>query len=155
IVKCLLEKEDTKGERIYITGNIYDGNGNTIPDALIELWQADSKGYYRANPINQKNDGFAGFGRLGTGTNPKHKFTFETIKPAAVAAGEAPHINVILFMRGSLHQLYTRMYFADEINNNDPLLNSVEPSRKQTLIAQREEVNGRTIYHFDIHMQGE
>ena len=154
IVNGSLISDETEGERIYITGNIFDGNGNTISDAIIELWQANNMGQYRTIPINHKNDGFSGIGRLGTGTNAKHTFTFTTIKPGSIE-GQAPHINVIIFMRGSLHQLYTRMYFSDEVNENDPLLVSIDATRRQTLIAQRKEVNGITQYHFDIHMQGE
>lgn len=154
IVNDTLLSDDTEGERIYITGSIYDGNSNTISDAMIELWQADGTGNYRALPINKKSDGFTGFGRLGTGTNDKHSFTFKTIKPGSVN-GQSPHINVILFMRGSLHALYTRIYFSDEDNSKDLLLNAVDVTRRQTLIAEHKEVNGITEYHFNIYMQGE
>src|SRR6187401_2549963 len=68
IVNGSLLDKDTEGERIYITGRVYDGKGNTISDAMIELWQADVDGSYRLLPINAKNDGFTGFGRVGTGT---------------------------------------------------------------------------------------
>jgi protocatechuate 3,4-dioxygenase, alpha subunit len=153
IINGALISDDTESERINITGNIYDGNGNTVSDAMIELWQADANGNYRVLPIN-KNDGFTGFGRLGTGTNEKHYFTFKTIKPGSVN-GQAPHINVTLFMRGSLHTLYTRIYFSDENNDHDTLLNAVDATRRQTLIAERKEVNGIVEYHFNICMQGE
>src|SRR3982751_3327596 len=140
LVNNLLIDPDTAGERIFITGHIYDGNGQTIPDALVELWQSDAQGNYRSLPIMKKNDGFTGFGRLGTGTDAQHRFMFTTIKPGSVS-GQSPHINVILFMRGSLHQLYTRLYFSDEfeVNSNDELLNAVPIDRRQTLIAQRKE----------------
>jgi len=154
IVNGELMSDDTEGELIYITGSIYDGKGNTISDAMIELWQADSKGHYRAFAINKKNDDFTGFGRLGTGTNTEHRFTFKTIKPGSVN-GYAPHINVILFMRGSLHALYTRIYFSDEQNDKDILLNTINASRRETLIANRKENSHSIVYHFDIHMQGE
>jgi protocatechuate 3,4-dioxygenase, alpha subunit len=148
---------NTEGVRIFITGRILDGNGNTVNDAMIELWQADPKGQYRLTPINHKNDGFTGFGRLGTGTNAEHRFTFSTLKPASIGEGEAPHINVILFMRGSLHHLYTRLYFSDETKANakDPLLKAVKANRRNTLIAQRKDVNGQIFYTFDIRIQGE
>jgi protocatechuate 3,4-dioxygenase alpha subunit len=155
IINASVVDEEATGERIIITGNIYDGSGNTIPDAMIELLQTDDKGKYRTIPINKKNDGFTGLGRVGTGTDAKHKYTLSTIKPAPIAEGHAPYINVILFMRGSLLHLYTRMYFSDEVNDNDPLLNSVDAARRQTLIAHREDANGRTFYRFDIRMQGE
>jgi len=154
IVNGSLLSNDTAGERIHITGSIFDGNSNTISDAMIELWQADANGNYRTLPVNKKNDGFTGFGRLGTGTNDAHSFTFETIKPGALS-GQSPHINAILFMRGSLQALYTRIYFSDEANDHDSLLNAVDNARRQTLIAERKEVNGMVVYEFDIYMQGE
>jgi protocatechuate 3,4-dioxygenase, alpha subunit len=141
---------------IHITGRIFDGAGNSIPDAVIELWQADENGQYRTSPIQGKNDGFTGFGRLGTGTNAAHRFTFKTVKPASVN-GEAPHIDMIVFMRGLLLHLHTRLYFSDEItaNGKDELLNSVENNRRNTLIANKIEVDGAVFYEFDIYLQGE
>lgn len=157
IVNGLLLHPDLESERIFITGNIYDGNGNTIHDAMIELWQADEQGCYRSTSIAQKNDGFTGFGRQGTGTDVQHRFRFTSVKPGSVGKGQAPHINVILFMRGSLHQLYTRIYFSDEeeANSKDALLQQIPEERRNTLIAQRKEYPGRTEYHFNIYMQGE
>ena len=150
------DDESVKGERIFITGSILDGNGNTINDAMIELWQADPKGQYRLNPIQHKNDGFTGFGRLGTGTNPEHRFTFTTIKPGSVN-GQAPHIDVLLMMRGSLRNLYTRLYFSDNMaaNEQDDLFKSIPENRRKTLIANRLEANGFIFYEFNIRMQGE
>src|SRR5215210_431932 len=84
IVNASLVDEEVAGEPIIITGNIYDGSGNTIPDALIELLQADDIGTFRTIPINKKNDGFTGLGRVGTGTDAKNRFTFSTIKPGAI-----------------------------------------------------------------------
>jgi protocatechuate 3,4-dioxygenase, alpha subunit len=157
LINSNLTDVNTEGVRIFITGRILDGNGNTINDAMIELWQADPKGQYRLTPINHKNAGFTGFGRLGTGTNAEHRFTFSTLKPASISEGQAPHINVILFMRGSLRHLYTRLYFSDETKANakDPLLIAVKPNRRNTLIAQRKDVNGQIFYTFDIKIQGE
>ena len=136
----------TEGERVYITGKIYDGNGATIPDAMIEL--------YQENLLleNQKQ----GFGRLGTGTTADHSFTFTTLKPTPID-GQAPSINVILFMRGSLRHLYTRLYFSDEIeaNSQDNVLNSIPEERYNTLIANKLEKNGQVFYEFNIRMQGE
>lgn len=157
IINGFLLDPAEEGERIYITGNVLDGNGNSIPDALIELWQADSNGIYRTLPVSKKNDGFTGFGRLGTGTHATHKFSFVSIKPGSTGELQAPHINVILFMRGSLLPLYTRIYFSDEeeTNSKDELLNVIEPARRETLIAQRVERPGLVEYIFDIYIQGE
>ena len=146
----------TAGERIYITGIVFDGNGASILDAVVELFQADANGQYRTTPIQHKNDGFTGFGRLGTGTNPEHRFTFTTIKPGSVN-GQAPHIDVLLMMRGSLRNLYTRLYFSDNMaaNEQDDLFKAVPENRRKTLIANRLEVNGLVFYEFNIRMQGE
>lgn len=138
---------------IYITGNVYDGNGNTIHDAMVELWQADAKGDYVKEYLPKLS--FKGLGRYGTGTDAQHRFVFKTVKPGA-AAGQAPHIHLMVFMRGSLHMLYTRIYFEDEAaNENDPLLLSVEPERRATLVAAKTNNTTRQEYCFNIHMQGE
>ena len=146
----------TAGDRIYITGTVFDGNGASILDAVVELFQADANGQYRTTPIQHKNDGFTGFGRLGTGTNPEHRFTFTTIKPGSVN-GQAPHIDVLLMMRGSLRNLYTRLYFSDNMaaNEHDDLFKAVPENRRKTLIANRLEVNSLVFYEFNIRMQGE
>ena len=157
-------------ERICLTGRVMDGHGSPIPDAIVELWQADPMGQYRTAPFSPKDDSgteFAGFGRLGTGTQPGAVFQFDTLKPGCVQSGSigdgsarprsAPHINVLLFMRGSLRSLYTRLYFSDEeaANAQDALLNAVPEDRRHTLIAHRREANGQVVYTFDIWMQGE
>jgi protocatechuate 3,4-dioxygenase, alpha subunit len=145
----------TEGTRIVITGCVYDGQGKVVPDAMIELWQVDGSGKYRTTPLEKERENFIGFGRLGTGTQPGSQFRFTTVKPGALD-GQAPHINVILFMRGSLLHLYTRIYFEDEKSNEkDPLLSSVPGERRHTLIAKRSSRNGETEYRFDMHMQGD
>jgi protocatechuate 3,4-dioxygenase, alpha subunit len=145
--------EKVQGERIRITGQVLDGDGVPVPDAMIEVWQADATGRY---PDASRQDGFTGFGRVGTGTNPQNRFWFDTIKPGATPDGQAPHLNVVVFMRGLLSHLYTRIYFSDEdaLSTSDPVLNSVDEARRQTLIAKREETLAGTVYRFDIHMQG-
>ncbi len=146
-------------ERILIKGRIFDGHGVVVPDAVIELWQADPLGLYRTIPIDTQNTetGFTGFGRLGTGTAPENRYSFVTLKPGSRSPHEAPCINVMLFMRGSLRGLYTRLYFSDETeaNTHDTLLSSVDADRRHTLIAQRREQAGQVIYDFDVYMQGE
>jgi protocatechuate 3,4-dioxygenase alpha subunit len=151
----LMVDQRISADRIFITGCVYDGQGKVVPDAMIELWQVDASGKYRNAPLEKDRDNFIGFGRLGTGTQPGNQFTFTTVKPGVID-GQAPHINVILFMRGSLLHLYTRIYFDDEKSNEkDPLLNLVPAERRQTLIAKRTARTGNTEYRFDIHMQGD
>ena len=145
------------GERIRIIGRVIDGAGKPVSDALIEIWQADAEGRY-AHPADPRraNGTFHGFGRFGTGTDPQQRFIFQTIKPGRVDAEQAPHISVIVFMRGLLSHAYTRIYFSDEAeaNHRDPVLSTVPGDRRRTLIAQREESTAATLYHFDIVMQG-
>jgi protocatechuate 3,4-dioxygenase alpha subunit len=145
--------EKIQGERIRITGQVLDGDGTPVSDAMIEIWQTDATGRY---PDASPQDGFTGFGRVGTGTDRRNRFWFDTIKPGATPDGQAPHINVMVFMRGLLSHLYTRIYFSDEnaLNTDDPVLGTVDEARRQTLIAKREETADGAVYRFDIHMQG-
>ena len=150
--------ESVPGEHITLVGRVLDGAGDPVDDALIEIWQADSEGRY-AHPADRRgsNAAFAGFGRFGTGTDPQNRFLFHTVKPGAVDAEQAPHINIIVFMRGLLSHAYTRIYFSDEAEANarDPVLLGVPAERRPTLIARRDEKAAAATYHFDIRMQGD
>ncbi|NPC58931.1 protocatechuate 3,4-dioxygenase subunit alpha [Caenimonas sp. S4] len=145
-----------QGQHIVLEGRVLDGDGQPIVDAMVEISQADAQGRYPANIEEVKASGFRAFGRVGTGTDPDQRFVFRTIKPGAEAPGQAPHINVIVLMRGMLLHAFTRVYFSDEAAANaaDAGLNSVPPERRDTLIAQRREEGGLAVYRLDIHMQG-
>lgn len=157
IANSNLVTSDTEGQRIRIEGRVFDGEGKPVSDAMIEIWQADAQGRY-AHPAERRgsNTSFKGFGRCGTGTDPENRYWFDTIKPASVDGGQAPHVNVIVFMRGMLVHAFTRLYFADEadLNSRDPVLLSVLPERRGTLLAERVAAPGGPVYRFDIHMQG-
>lgn len=150
--------DETDGQPIRIVGRVLDGQGQPIGDAMIELWQADGQGRY-AHPADSRNPNasFRGFGRCGTGTDPLNRFVFHTVKPGPTGDGGAPHVTVIVFMRGLLSHAYTRLYFSDEAEANaaDPVLASVPEDRRDTLIARREDTAGGIVYRFDIHMQGD
>ncbi len=158
LVGNVLADADTDGEHIRIEGRVLDGDGTAIDDAMVEIWQADAQGRY-AHPGDPRgsNATFVGFGRVGTGTDPQHRFSFQTIKPGPIGDGSAPHLNVVLFMRGMLSHVYTRIYFSDEqaANAADPVLSQLDETRRGTLIAQREDTAGGPVYRLDIHMQGE
>lgn len=151
----------TEGEHIRIVGQIFDGEGTPIPDALIEFWQANAHGRYN-HPAEQRQDNlldpdFKGFGRVGTGTSDDPTYQLDTVKPGVVGVGQAPHINVVVLMRGLLTHAFTRIYFADEaeLNASDPVLALVPEERRATLIARRDENLPGHTYRFDIRMQGE
>lgn len=129
------------GSRVRIVGAVYDGAGEGVPDAMIEAWQGNC------------------FSRVGTGAGGAFEFT--TIHPSSVPsdlATDAPCIDLVIFARGLLNQLVTRIYLPDErANETDPVLQLVPPARRSTLIAQRgpsqpDEVE--PAYRFDIVLQG-
>ncbi|MEY4382615.1 MAG: protocatechuate 3,4-dioxygenase subunit alpha [Bacteroidota bacterium] len=124
-------------DAIHVTGRVLDGNGDVIPDAMLELWHCDQE--------------HQAFGRFGTGTDASNRFLFSALKPKSVN-GNAPYFTLIVFMRGQLIHSYTRIYFEDEsfLNATDQVLQVVPENRRKTLIASR---NGR-VYTFDVHMQG-
>jgi len=154
-----LAKGASAGEPITVSGTVFDGDGAPVPDAMLELWQANAHGKY-AHPEDRQDkpldQGFMGFGRVPT--DKDGRFSFRTIKPGQVPGRgntmQAPHILVAVFMRGMLKHAYTRIYFSDEAANaSDPVLALVEsPARRQTLIADR--AKGKAEYRWDLHMQG-
>ena len=157
IAGSTLVERETAGNRIRIEGRVLDGQGSPINDAMIEIWQADAQGRY-AHPADGRgsNASFKGFGRCGTGTDAENRFRFDTVKPGAIGDGSAPHVNVIVLMRGMLSHAFTRIYFSDEValNAKDAALATVPADRRDTLIAAREEGPSGPVYRFDIHMQG-
>jgi protocatechuate 3,4-dioxygenase, alpha subunit len=143
---------------ITIVGEVIDGNGDVVPDAIVEVWQANEAGRY-ADPADPRHDlpladGFTGFGRSDTESGG---FSFVTVKPGSVpGAGEAlqaPHLDVAVFARGLLDRLVTRLYFPDEAEANaaDPLLSMLDPADAATLVA----VPDGDGLRFDIRLQGE
>lgn len=156
----VLVNEKTRGERILIEGTVYDGDGAPVPDALVEIWQPDAQGIFNhpADPRQAQADPhFRGFGRSDTVRNGQ--FLFKTVKPGVIAGvngqAQAPYINVRLFSRGLLIHAVTRIYFADEgLNQADPVLRTIDPARRTTLLAQREEFGDLPCYRFDLRLQG-
>jgi protocatechuate 3,4-dioxygenase alpha subunit len=155
---------DTPGERITIEGHVYDGAGAPVKDALIEAWQADGNGVH-PHPEDPRHAevarSFRGWARILTDFRTG-LFSFETIKPGSVMGRngrrQAPHISLWIVARGINIGLQTRLYFDDEAEANaaDPVLSLIEQeNRRGTLIARRETREGRTVYRFDIRLQGE
>ena len=112
-----------------LAGQVFDGSGEAVPDAMIEIWQADAAGRLGPTP----DGGWTGFGRCLTAADGS--FCFTTVKPGPVEADLAPHIDVSIFARGLLQRLVTRIYLPDEpANGDDPVLRSIEdPAVRATL----------------------
>ncbi|MCV3211205.1 protocatechuate 3,4-dioxygenase subunit alpha [Mesorhizobium sp. YC-39] len=136
------------GPRIIVAGRVFDGSAAPVSDAVVELWQADADG----------NHGNA-FGRVacdGTGA-----YRFDTVKPGRVGGPDgklmAPHLTLWIVARGINIGLHTRVYFEDEAeaNETDFVLNRImDVRRRKTLIAVRSDADGKTVYTFDIRLQG-
>ena len=150
------------GERIRVEGQVIDGTGTPVRDAMIEVWQANSDGHY-AHPEGggPVEDGFRGWGRVITDYTTG-AWGFDTIKPGRTRGRniglQAPHLNIWIVARGINIGLNTRMYFDDEpkANAKDPVLNLIEwDVRRASLIAKRSERAGRPVYRFDIRLQGD
>jgi protocatechuate 3,4-dioxygenase alpha subunit len=138
--------EGTPGA-VWLRGRVFDGEGAPVPDALLESWQADPGGRFGGE--------FRGFGRAGT--DDEGRWAILTLKPGPVPSGpdegtQAPHVDLNLFARGLLHQVVTRLYFADEAqaNDADPVFAGLDEPARATLIAQRTDDG----YELDIHLQG-
>jgi protocatechuate 3,4-dioxygenase alpha subunit len=141
-------------EQIWIEGSLIDSNGVPIPDGFLEIWQADSDGRYVQHPPASFAPTAAGFGRIST--SPNGHFRFSTVKPGPVPFDaeqmQAPHLVVLVYMRGLLRNLVTRMYFPDEpANAIDPVLQLVPEERRSTLIARAGAESG--VLHWNVVMR--
>lgn len=143
---------------IILSGRVFDGAGDPVPDCLVEVWQADEHGRFVDVPgifEQVAPGGFRGFGRCAT--DPDGGYRFRTVKPGGVptVAGlaQAPHVAMSVFARGMLRRAVTRVYFADETtpNSTDPVLGAVPPDRRPTLVALRD----RDGYRFDVRLRGD
>jgi len=146
------------GESVRIRGRVLDGDGAPVPDAFLEIWQADTAGRFATTPEGALDPQaeFVGFARVPV--DAQGAFELRTWKPGRVPARapgklQAPHLSVALFMRGLLKPVHTRLYFPGEpANAEDPVLLSVPEARRATLIARAARQN---VLEWDVHIQGE
>jgi protocatechuate 3,4-dioxygenase, alpha subunit len=139
---------------IEIRGRVFDGNGKPVPDALLEFWHPGGLASSAEPASGQTRP--ANFGRATTQADGS--FTLVISKPKAVALNnectQAPHMVVLVFARGLLRHLISRMYLEDEPGNGaDPVLLEVPADRRRTLIAQRDSTRGNA-YEWDVVLQG-
>jgi protocatechuate 3,4-dioxygenase alpha subunit len=139
---------------VRLHGTVFDGNGAYVPDSMLEIWQADENGQIVSEPGSLHRDGytFTGWGRIAVDNVGQYNFT--TVNPGPTEPGTAPFIQLVVFARGLLNRLFTRIYLPDDVEAlaNDPLLSSLPEDRRRTLIAEREEDGS---LKFDIRLQGE
>ena len=125
--------EGTPGA-VWLRGRVFDGDGAPVPDALVESWQADPDGAVRRRLPRLRALGHRRRGPLGhpdpqAGAGPR----------GSDEAAQAPHVDLAIFARGLLHQVVTRLYFADEgqANAADPVLAGLDEQARATLVARR------------------
>jgi protocatechuate 3,4-dioxygenase, alpha subunit len=151
---------DAQGEHIRLRIRVLDAEGAGVPDAMVELWQADAHGKYNhPDDLQDKtpDPAFRGFGRLPSDKDGRS--VFETVRPGRVpgidGALQAPHINVHIFSRGVLRHVSTRIYFAgNPANAEDAILRLVPAARRDTLLARQDEKQPGT-WMIDFHLCGE
>lgn len=138
---------------IRLQGTVYDGAGEPIPDAILEIWQPDAEGRVVQRTGSLVRDGytFTGWGRASVGNSGV--FTFTTVNPGATEEGAAPFISVAVFARGLMNRLFTRIYLPEDpaALAADPLLSSLPEERRRTLIARRDPDGGLS---WDLRLQG-
>ncbi|WP_024285482.1 protocatechuate 3,4-dioxygenase subunit alpha [Cellulomonas sp. KRMCY2] len=137
---------------VRLHGTVTDGAGRPVVDAMIEIWQADEHGQVSRQPGSLARDPhvFTGWGRSATDDAGHYRFT--TVEPGATVDGAAAFVSVCVHARGLLDRLFTRAYLPEAAVAADPLLTSLDPDRRRTLVAVREADGG---LRFDIRLQGE
>ena len=145
-VKPFINKDDN--DFIFISGSVFDRDGQPLDDVMIETWQSDENGEYSSD------NGFARF----VPNNVTKKYNLSTIKPGMVqnfdGRLQSPHISFSISSRGINMSLNTRMYFEDDNLTQDPLLSLIKKSNNDisSLIAKKVDEKS---YFFEIFLQGE
>ncbi len=153
----LCEGSATQEEGVVsVRGRVLDGERHPVPDAVLEFWQADSQGHYAGRTTADGSGRAAGFARIAT--DESGSFRFCTCLPGAVpfddTSMQAPHIVVLMFARGLMRHLITRMYFPGQAaNSSDPILQSIPENRRGTLIAQSQSPSCDEL-EWDVVLQG-
>ncbi len=142
----------THPDAIRLHGDVLDGHGCAVPDAILELWQADADGAVPQRPGSLRRDGwtFTGWGRAAT--DDAGHYSFSTLRPGATDPGRPPFFLVTVFGRGLTNRLFTRAYLPEDVDAlaADPLLGALTPQRRATLVTSSEP----TGYRFDVRLQG-
>ncbi|MBM7773856.1 protocatechuate 3,4-dioxygenase alpha subunit [Actinokineospora baliensis] len=153
---------DGDPDPITVHGQVFDGAEVPIPDALVEIWQADRDGSLTGAPGSLRHDqvtgevigrdgtAFTGFGRVPTDADGH--WAVRTVAPGPHRPGAVPYLAVAVFARGLLHHLHTRVYLPEHADGLRAQFPDLPDSRLATLLARRERAG---VYRFDIRLQGE
>jgi protocatechuate 3,4-dioxygenase, alpha subunit len=146
--------DDADAQAVRLRGTVYDGAGDGVPDALVELWQPDGFGRIARRAGSLRRDGslFTGWGRAATDAAGRYGFT--TVAPGSAGEGRPPFFAIAVFARGLLSGLFTRAYLPGADLDSDPSLATLDARRRATLLCVDESASGRPGYRFDIHLQG-
>jgi len=151
-------------DAITITGQVLDGAGDPVTDALVETWQADADSRFNhpddpRGAVGSATPGFRGFGRSATDQGGRYRIV--TVRPGPLpcprGGAEAPHLDVSVFARGLLDRVVTTIYFADEAEANaaDPVLSAIAaPQGRETLLARAVPGGPADEFRFDIRLRG-
>jgi protocatechuate 3,4-dioxygenase, alpha subunit len=139
---------------VRLHGYVYEGEGNGVEDALLEIRQADASGVVPAVPGSRRRDPFTAFTGWGrAATDADGHYWFSTVEPGPARPGGAPFFAVAMFARGLLNRLFTRVYLPvdDAVLAADPLLSELDACERGAMVAVREADGG---LRFDLHLQG-
>jgi protocatechuate 3,4-dioxygenase alpha subunit len=142
-----------RADAIRLHGLVLDGAGEPVPDALLEVWQADAEGRVVQEPGSLSRDGFTftGWGRAAT--DATGHYSFSTLRPGPTDPGAVPFFAITVFARGLLNRLFTRAYLPEDAEAlaATPLLAGLDEDRRKTLVATADTQG----YRFDVRLQGE
>ena len=136
-------------DAIRLHGRVLDGHGEPVPDAMLEIWQADADGRVPREAGSLRRDGFTFTGWGRTSTDNTGEYSFTTVRPGATGEGAAPFFALTVFARGLLNRLFTRAYLPDAAD--DPFLQDLPEDRRATLVVTADQHG----YVFDIRLQGD
>jgi len=134
---------------VEVRGRVLDRDGSPVPDAMLEFW----------SPIDGahgvQNGGVPeGFRRAATDTDGNYSIMLSqtVLARSENRTAQAPHMLVLVFARGLLRHLISRVYFEGENGNEtDPVLLTIPSERRHTLIAR---MDGENSYCWDVILQG-
>lgn len=144
-------------QRISVRGRVLDGDGEPVPDAVLEVWSAGAGSADRSHERDGAPKYPTGFARVAT--NEQGEFAFVGAKPVEVRSADgsvhAPHFVVVVFMRGLLRHLVTRLYFPDEPGNDEDVVMRIVPENRRATIVIARDADTAAGFLWDIHLQGE